>query len=59
MEGSIREALEGDIQPVHSEGDQPWDFFGGRRVGRRGARAAQEGQGGVPLISSAPSSLPG
>ena len=18
-----------DIQPVHSEGDQPWDFFGG------------------------------
>ena len=19
-----------EIQPVHSEGDQPWDFFGGR-----------------------------
>ena len=20
--------LQGEIQPVHSEGDQPWDFFG-------------------------------
>ena len=20
----------GEIQPVHSEGDQPWDFFGGK-----------------------------
>ena len=21
-----------EIQPVHSEGDQPWDFFGGNDV---------------------------
>ena len=32
-----------EIQPVHSEGDQPWDFFGrndegGRRRGRQRMR---------------------
>ena len=23
-----------EIQPVHSEGDQPWDFFGGNENGK-------------------------
>ena len=23
-----------EIQPVHSQGDQPWDFFGGNDAGR-------------------------
>ena len=33
----LEKTLEGpldckEIQPVHSEGDQPWDFFGGNDV---------------------------
>ena len=26
--GVGEDSLEEEIQPVHSEGDQPWDFFG-------------------------------
>ena len=30
MEKSLESPLDSkEIQPVHSEGDQPWDFFGG------------------------------
>ena len=25
----LKDAYSLEIQPVHSEGDQPWDFFGG------------------------------
>ena len=29
LEKTLERPLEGkEIQPVHSEGDQPWDFFG-------------------------------
>ena len=29
LEKTLESALDGkEIQPVHSEGDQPWDFFG-------------------------------
>ena len=30
LEGKLENPLDcKEIQPVHSEGDQPWDFFGG------------------------------
>ena len=30
LEKTLESALDcKEIQPVHSEGDQPWDFFGG------------------------------
>ena len=28
MEKTVESPLDCKIQPVHSEGDQPWDFFG-------------------------------
>ena len=35
-----------EIQPVHSEGDQPWDFFG------RNDAKAETGQGGLACCNS-------
>ena len=30
LEKTLESPLDGkEIQPVHSEGDQPWDFYGG------------------------------
>ena len=29
LEKTLESPLDCKIQPVHSEGDQPWDFFGG------------------------------
>ena len=40
-----------EIQPVHSEGDKPWDFFGRNEPGRKRRPSSRE-DGGVSGVSS-------